>query len=182
MRRFVLLLIPMSSWKKGGDLPPINHYQYNQLVAKLIYLTHTPPDISFVVHLLGQFMHAPHEIHRQAASWVLAYLKGYPGKGLLFPRSNDQTVKVYIDSNFSGLIVDYQSTSGYCMFIFGSLVTLKSYKQDRVSCSNAEVEYRALADRASEAQWIHGILSDLRVRYVGPIHFFCDNKSTIALA
>ena len=127
-------------------------------------------------------MHAPHEIHRQAANRVLAYLKGCPGKGLLFPRSTDQTVKVYTDADFAGSIVDYWSTSGYCMFIFGSLVTWKSCKQDWVSRSNAEVEYRALADEASEAQWIHGILSDLRIRYVGPIHFFCDNKSAIALA
>ena len=91
-------------------------------------------------------------------------------------------MKVYTDADFAGSIVDYRSTSGYCTFFFGSLVTWKSCKQDRVSRSNAEAEYRALADGASEAQWIHGILSDLRIRYVGPIHFFCDNKSAIALA
>ena len=166
----------------GGDSPPVNHYQYQQLVGKLIYLTQTRPDISFVVHLLSQFMHAPHEIHRQAAHRVLAYLKGCPGKGLLFPRSADETVKVYTDVDFAGSIVDCRSTTGYCTFVFGSLVIWKSSKQDRVSRSSAEVEYRPLADGASEAQWLHGVLSDLRVRYLGPIHFFCDNKSTIALA
>ena len=51
-----------------------------------------------------------------------------------------------------------------------------------MSCSSAEAEYRALVDGAAEAKWIHGILSDLRVRYLGPISFFYDNKSTIALA
>ena len=25
---------------EGGDSPPVNHYQYQQLVGKLIYLTH----------------------------------------------------------------------------------------------------------------------------------------------
>ena len=63
-----------------------------------------------------------------------------------------------------------------------SSVTWKSSKQDKVSRSSAEAEYRVLADGASEAQWIHDILSDLRVRYLGPMHFFCDNKLTIALA
>ena len=74
---------------EGGDSLPVNHYQYQQLMGKLIYLTHTRPDISFAVNLLSQFTHAPHEIHRQAANRVLTYLKGCPGKGLLFPRSSD---------------------------------------------------------------------------------------------
>ena len=51
-----------------------------------------------------------------------------------------------------------------------------------MSRSSAEAEYHALADGASEAQWLHGVLSNLHVWYLGLIHFFCDNKSTIALA
>ena len=113
---------------EGGDSPSVNHYQYQQLVGKLIYLTHKRPDISFAVHLLSQFMHAPHKIHRQAANRVLSYLKDCPGKGLLFLRSTDQTMKVYTDTDYSGSIVDYWSTNGYCRFIFGSLVTWKSCK------------------------------------------------------
>ena len=151
-------------------------------MGKLLYLTHTTPDISFVVHLLSQFMHAPHEIHRQAAHRVLAYLKGCPGKGLRFSPTTYETVRVYTDADFAGSIVDCRSTTGYCIFLFGSMVTWKSSKQDKVSWSSAEAEYRALADGASEAQWVHGILSNLRVQYRGLIHFFCDNKSTIALA
>ena len=143
---------------------------------------HTRLDISFVVHLLSQFVHAPHEIHRQAAYRVLAYLKGCPGKGLRFSPTIDETVRVYTDADFAGSIVDCRSTTGYYIFLFGSLVTWKSSKHDKVSRSSAEAEYRALANGASEAQWVHGILSDLRVQYRGPIHFFCDNKSTIALA
>ena len=61
-------------------------------------------------------------------------------------------------------------------------MTWKNSKQDRVSQSSGKAEYRALADGASEAQWVHGILADLRVQYRGLIHFLCDNKSTIALA
>ena len=51
-----------------------------------------------------------------------------------------------------------------------------------MSRSSAEVEYRALADGASKGQWLYGILHELRVKYAGPIHFYYDNQSTIALA
>ena len=94
----------------------------------------------------------------------------------------DRTLKVYTDADFGRLIVDCRSTTSYCMFIFGSLVSWKSNNHDKVSRSSAEAEYRALANGASEGHWIYEILSDLRVEYAGPIHFFCDNKSAIALA
>ena len=69
---------------KGKDSPSENHHQYQHLVGKLLHLTHTRLDISFFVNLLSQFMHKPHEIHRQAPHQVLAYLKGCQGKVCCF--------------------------------------------------------------------------------------------------
>ena len=46
---------------KGEDSPPVNRHQYQQLVGKLLYLTHTPHNIHFVMNLLSQFMHQPHD-------------------------------------------------------------------------------------------------------------------------
>ncbi|XP_078442921.1 LOW QUALITY PROTEIN: cytochrome P450 93A3-like [Wolffia australiana] len=134
---------------------------------------------------LGEGGDSPPVNHYQyqmlAANRVLAYLKGCPGKGLLFPRSSDTTMKVYTDADFAVSVVDYRSTTGYCAFVFGGLVSWKSSKQDKVSHSSAEAEFQALADGASEGQWIYGILRELRVKYSGPIHFYCDNKLAIAL-
>eukprot|EP00253_Pinus_taeda_P010354 PITA_10354 len=50
---------------------------YRQLVGKLLYLTHTRPDLSFVVGLVAQFMQNPHEIHWKAAKIILCYVRGY---------------------------------------------------------------------------------------------------------
>jgi DNA-binding protein len=54
------------------------------LVGKLIYLSHTQPNIAYVVSVINQFMHNPKEVHLQAAHRVLQYLKGRLGKGILF--------------------------------------------------------------------------------------------------
>ncbi|RDY05123.1 putative mitochondrial protein, partial [Mucuna pruriens] len=40
-----------------------------------------------------------------------------------------------------GSIVDKRSTSGYCMFLGGNLVTWKTKKQNVVARSSAEVEF-----------------------------------------
>ncbi|XP_048604923.1 uncharacterized mitochondrial protein AtMg00810-like [Brassica napus] len=48
------------------------------------------------------------------------------------------------DIYWAGDRVDRRSTTGYCTFIGGNLVTWKSKKQNVVSCSSAEAEYRAM--------------------------------------
>ena len=57
---------------------------YKRLGGRLIYLFHTRPDIAFAVSLVSQFMHQPKEAHLQAALRIVQYLKGPPGKGILF--------------------------------------------------------------------------------------------------
>ena len=55
-----------------------------RLVGKLIYLSHTRPDIAYAVSIISQFMHSPTKRHLEAAYHILRYFKGTPGKGLLF--------------------------------------------------------------------------------------------------
>nr|KYP66558.1 Copia protein [Cajanus cajan] len=65
----------------------VDKEMYQRLVGRLIYLSHTRPDIAFAVSLVSQFMHQPKEAHLQAALRIVQYLKGTPGRGILFKRN-----------------------------------------------------------------------------------------------
>nr|XP_043622776.1 uncharacterized mitochondrial protein AtMg00810-like [Erigeron canadensis] len=54
-----------------SDRPLNNINGYQKLVGKLIYLTLTGPNISYVVHILSQFMHDPYESHLKLALRVI---------------------------------------------------------------------------------------------------------------
>lgn len=59
----------------SGDTLP-NPKPYQRLVGKLIYLTITRSEFSYIVHALSKFMHKPTSIHYQAVVRLLRYLKG----------------------------------------------------------------------------------------------------------
>ena len=50
---------------------PTNKERYQRLVGKLIYLSHTRPDIAYVVSVVSQFMHCPSEDHMDAVIRIL---------------------------------------------------------------------------------------------------------------
>lgn len=60
--------------------------RYRLLIGCLIYLTITRPELSYSVHILAQFMHAPRLDHWNAALHVVRYLKGHPRQGVLCVR------------------------------------------------------------------------------------------------
>ncbi|RVW71043.1 Retrovirus-related Pol polyprotein from transposon RE1 [Vitis vinifera] len=60
---------------------PVDKGRYQRLVGKLIYLSHTRPNIGFSVSVVSQFMNNPTEKHMTAVIRILRYLKMTLGKG-----------------------------------------------------------------------------------------------------
>ena len=75
-----------------------------------------------------------------------------------------------------------RSTSGYCTYVWGNLVTWRSKKQNVVSRSSAEAEFRSMANGICELIWIKRVLEDLRETAELPLRLFCDNKAAISIA
>ncbi|KAH9753027.1 protein kinase domain-containing protein [Citrus sinensis] len=160
----------------------VDRESYQRLVGKLIYLSHTRPDIAFAVSVISQFMHSPCKEHLEAVYKVLKYLKKTPGKGLLFKKNNNMQVEVYTDADWAGSIIDRRSTSGYCTFVGGNLVTWRSKKQSVVARSSAEAEFRAVAYGICELLWLKKLLEELKIIIDVPMKLYCDNKAAINIA
>lgn len=167
-------------WEKGNV--PVDIGRYQRLVGKLIYLAHTRPDIAFSVSVVSQFMHSPYEEHLEAVYRILRYLKSNPGKGLYFKKTNDRDVSIFTDADWAGSVIDRKSTTGYCAYVWGNLVTWRSKKQGVVARSSAEAEFRAMAQGICELLWIQKLLEELKLKIDLPLKLFCDSKAAISIA
>ena len=111
---------------------------YRQLVGSLIYLTVTRPDISYVVHVVSQFMAAPRSPHYAAVLRILRYLKGTIFDGLHFSSHSSLTLQAYSDADWAGDPTDRRPTTGYCFPLGDSLISWRSKKQMVVARSSTE--------------------------------------------
>ncbi|XP_059654466.1 uncharacterized mitochondrial protein AtMg00810-like [Cornus florida] len=145
---------PNLKLQPSKDEEVMNREQYRRYVGRLIYLSHTRPDIAFAISMVSQFMHSPRREHFDAVYRILRYLKGTLGRGLLLKNRGHLQVEAYTDADWAGSAIDRRSTSGYYTFVGGNLVTWRSKKQNVVARSSIETEFRSVAHGICEVLWI----------------------------
>ena len=126
---------------------------FRRIVGRLVYLTITRLDLSYSVHILSQVMHKPQEEHWNAAMRVIRYLKGSPGQGIMLRADSDFQIRAFCDSDWCGCPLTRCSLSAYMVLSGNSPVAWRTKKQDTVSHSSAESEYRAMSDVLKELKW-----------------------------
>ncbi|CAL9007393.1 unnamed protein product [Prunus brigantina] len=89
---------------------------------------------------------------------------------------------IYLAHTRPDIAYALRSTSGYFTFVGGNLVTWRSKKQNVVSRSSAEAEYRGMAHGVCELLWIRRLLTELGFKPGKPMELHCDNKSAIDIA
>jgi len=120
----------------------IDRGRYQRLVGKLIYLSHTCPDITYAVNVVSQFMHDPQKLHIDVIERIMRYLKYILGKRILLSNHENLKVDGYTDVDWAGLKDDRRFTSRYFTFVEGNLVIggIKNslWKQDLVLKQNSK--------------------------------------------
>ncbi|KAM1079132.1 hypothetical protein ACFX2B_013731 [Malus domestica] len=166
--------------KDDGDPYP-NPTLYRSVVGALQYLTFTRPDIAFSVHQVCQFMQHPMVSHFTAVKRILRYLKGTMSCGITYSQG-DLALSAFSDADWARDPNDWRSTTGSVVFLGNNPISWSSKKQQTVSRSSTEAEYRALSSTAAELDWIQQILAFLHFPISAPPVLYCDNLSAIALS
>ena len=73
--------------------------RYRKLVGKLNYLTVTCPNIVHSISVVSQYMSSPTVDHWVAVKQILCYLKGAPGRSILYSNHRHNRLECFTDAN-----------------------------------------------------------------------------------
>ncbi|OIW21109.1 hypothetical protein TanjilG_29361 [Lupinus angustifolius] len=157
---------------------------YKSIVGALQYATITRPDIAFSVNKVCQFLSQPLQDHWTTVKRILRYLQCTNTYGIHLkpaPTLVPLFITTFCDVDWATDTDDQKSISGACLFLGPNPITWWSKKQNTISRSSTEVEYRSLALATQELSWVESLLTELQLPYKTPL-VLCDNLNTIAMA
>ncbi|KAG8499008.1 hypothetical protein CXB51_005388 [Gossypium anomalum] len=161
--------------------PVEDEHLYRSIVGGLQYVVITRPEIAFSVNKVCQFMHRSLDSYFRAVKRILRYLQGTLDYGLQFSPSSKFLLEGFSDASWGSDTDDCRSISGFCIFLGGNPVSWSSRKQQVVSRSTAEAEYRSLAHVTAEMVWIQSLLSELSAPKTKAL-VWCDSVAAVAVA
>ena len=144
----------------------MTHVPYANTVGNLMYaMVCTRPDLSQAISMISRYMHDLGRGHWEAVKWVLRYIKGTIGVGLVFEKNSTgkQECIGYVTSDYAGDLDKRRSTTRYVFTLSQAPVSWRSILQSTVALSTTEAEYMAMTEAMKEAIWLQGMLDDLGV-------------------
>ena len=99
--------------------------RYRRLVRKLNYLIVTCRYIAHSISVVSKYISFPTVNHWAIVEHILCYLKEALGRGILYNNHGHNKIGCFSNVDWTGFKED-RSTSGYCVFVGGNLVSFKS--------------------------------------------------------
>ncbi|XP_070047318.1 secreted RxLR effector protein 161-like [Nicotiana tomentosiformis] len=146
-----------------GDMALKVPTMYQKRIGKLMYVAITRTDISYTIQRLSQFTQHLKRSHCEAALRVVRYLKNAPGQGVWLKAGAATKLSCGYDSDWSAFPNTCRPVTGYAIKFEEFLISWKSKKQQTVSRSSAEAEYRSMASDVVEVTWLLGLFMKLGV-------------------
>ncbi|KAG8483213.1 hypothetical protein CXB51_022114 [Gossypium anomalum] len=175
-------MVSSSTLSKDEGECLIDLTEYRSLAGALQYIVLTRPDIVYAINCACQFMHAPTSVHMVALKRILLYLHETLDYGLVFCPSDRLSLVGYANANWGLDFDDRWSTTGFCVYFGPAPISWCSKKQQVVSRSTAEAEYRNLVSTTNDITWLVSLLTKLQIQYADSSTVWCDNSSTVAVA
>ena len=118
--------------------PKVDATLYRSLVGSLLYLTHSHPDLSFVIVRVSCYMQTPHESHWKAAKIILRYIQGTIQFGIHYSTGWTPLLVGFTNLDWVGDPDDQKSTAGYVFSLGSGPVTWGCKKQQALALYSAE--------------------------------------------
>ncbi|MBW0473209.1 hypothetical protein O181_012924 [Austropuccinia psidii MF-1] len=163
------------------------HY-INKLAEKYEINKLTPSNTPLKPHLqlsnhLSQFLEKPGLEHWNACLQVFRYLFNSKDICLTFKNHGFNHIKTYADADWGNNPIDRRSISGFTVSINSHLIALQSKKQQTVSHSTTEAEYKSLSNAAKETSWLLNLINEIQITsYPLEPLLLNDKKGAIDLA
>jgi hypothetical protein len=168
------------------DLPLGPEVPYREAVGSLIYLAvWTRPDIAHSVSQVSRHLENPRKSDWQAVKKILRYIQGTKDRAITYTRRQGQEpprLTAFADANWGEDETDSKSTTGYAIYLLGSLIAWKTKKQSTVAKSSTEAEYMALSDATAEVIGLRQMLGELGCPQTDPTDIGEDNQGALLIA
>jgi hypothetical protein len=116
------------------------------------------------------------------AKRILRYVQGTLGVQLKFHKSSFLASSTFSDVDWVGCPNDRCSTSCFALYLGANLVSWSSRRQQTVSRSSTEAEYKALENATTEVIWVELVLKELGIKQQSTAIVWCDNLGVMNLS
>ena len=170
-----------------GDKLNLPKKPYTELVCSLLFIArYTRPDILYAVTVLCRYLSCFNEDLWEAAVRILKYLQHTLDKKLTYTRQEDTSaLEMYCDAdwcNKESITIDGKCTSGTVIMYHGNAVEWSCQKQQDVSLSTTEAEYKQLSYGIKQTMYFINLIQEEMGYKVTPVPTWEDNQGTIMFA